>query len=103
MSSYFMPYCNGNSSSTTPCLNEELSRNNISSEQLEAIKCVVDEHVVRLEDVDNALSLSFSNDCNMHDSRDMSVNIADFNIAESSTSYLPLNSAEATSMNESVM
>ena len=57
MSSYSVSYCNGNSSSTTRCFNEELLRNNILSEQLEARKCVVDEHVVRLEDVDNALSL----------------------------------------------
>eukprot|EP00957_Ditylum_brightwellii_P121568 9271225-Ditylum_brightwellii.AAC.1 len=33
----------------------------------------------------------------------MSVDIADFNITESSASYCPLKSAEATAMNESVM
>eukprot|EP00957_Ditylum_brightwellii_P049116 3726723-Ditylum_brightwellii.AAC.1 len=33
----------------------------------------------------------------------MSVEIADFNTSKSSASYLPLNSAEMTSMNESVM
>ena len=102
MSSYSVSYRNGNSSSTSCSLNEDLSRNNISSsEQLEARKIVVDDHVIRLDDADNALSLSFPNDCNMHDNRDMSVDIVNFSIAESSASDLPHNSAEANGTNES--
>eukprot|EP00957_Ditylum_brightwellii_P031021 2350912-Ditylum_brightwellii.AAC.1 len=94
-SSYSMSYGDGNSPSMTPCFNQEYLRNNISSEQLEARKKQVryadDEHEVRLKEVDNALSLSFSSDYNMHNSRDMSVEIADFDISKSSVSYLPLN------------
>eukprot|EP00957_Ditylum_brightwellii_P010372 784182-Ditylum_brightwellii.AAC.1 len=76
MSTYFMPYCNGNSLPMTPCLNEGHLINNILSEQLEATQ---------------------------KQDRDISVEIADFDTSKSSASHLPLNFAETTSTNEAVM
>eukprot|EP00957_Ditylum_brightwellii_P125820 9591662-Ditylum_brightwellii.AAC.1 len=107
MSSYSMSYCNGNSPSMKPCSKEAHLSNNISSEQLEAtkkqVRYVVDEYEVKLKEVDNGLSLSSLVDCKMHDDRDMSVEIADFNTSKSSASHLLLNSAEMITMNESAM